>query len=136
MLFIKIQPDDTTIKYLEETNERLKEQNIVENPFTGYIKPIFQLYDHTIFAVKMTPIYPPFWWGGFITLPFLVLWKNSLWSWWYLPSTIMLVAGVLWTDWFILLGLTKGLRKKAKYRGKIEPIKSNMILELLIDEKF
>lgn len=135
-LFIKIQPDDLTTKYLEDTDARLHDSNIVENPFVGYCKKLFKEGEGVIYAISMTPVYPPFWWGGIFTGIIMVLWKRVWWSWWYLPSCIMLLTYIMWTDLFPLWGVTKGLRKVAKYRGKVVKMQDKDVWNRIIDEKF
>lgn len=112
-------------KFIKETNKRLNEEHILNNPFrnSGIL-----LLDNVLCCV-FNPIYlnfPKI--ALFFLFPIIFYFKGFVLSFWYLPPLIMLVATLFWSKYFYFLFLILGLKKEG-YDGKIKLIKKDDLIE-------
>lgn len=98
--------------FVKQTKKRLLNPNIISNPFTGEF-----YYFKRIITVNLTPVYPNVsFLAFFIAIPILFF-KLSLWL--LLLTFPFLFVGFLFSNLFMYMGLSKGLRKSG-YKGKIK----------------
>jgi len=115
--------------FVNETNERLKEQNLVNNPFIDS-KAIH--LTNTI-AIHLKPVYPNYPLIAFFFIFFPILYfKGISWSSWYIPSIVFLGLSCLWSNRFLYFIMKLGLRKKG-YKGKIKLLNNNETIRRLIN---
>jgi len=111
-----------------DINERLKNPNMVYNPFYGELK----LYGETL-IINMRPVYPNI---TIMTIPAFVLgyvfsgWKIGPWCLMVVP---FLVFGAFYSRYFIYLVFKKALNKcKYNHPEKLKLLKDGETIERLI----
>jgi hypothetical protein len=86
-------------KYMKETDARLRSSNMIKNPFTGYIKKIYEEDNNWVWEVNIEPIYMKFYWlGAFMLIPYLIF-KGFVLSLWLILPLIILSCRIFWTEW-------------------------------------
>lgn len=127
--FIKIEENETSNRFIEETNARLQDHDLVKNPFYGGLKKV-TLNDNTYLNVSITPIWPvtPFRIMGLLFTVGAALFRGL--SLWLLPGLIMLSITFLWSELFIYLMLRAGFRKNG-YTKSINKVRSKELINIL-----
>lgn len=120
-------------KFMEESNERLKSESILDNPFKGVVKIIKRIDSNIYYGIDITPIYPPVPLAGALFMVIPLIFTGWRWSWWLLPGAVFLALGVLWSKYFFYGVLRLGLRKKG-IRQKIRLLRNNELLKVLIND--
>lgn len=108
-------------EFVAETNERIKDNNVVRNPFTGRIIKL----DHIpgTYLIQISPLYPnytPYIW---IIGIFLFYFRGPHWL--HIPIIILGCLGLFWSRYFYYWMFRLGAKKKG----------SNSKLSLLSDRK-
>lgn len=117
--------------YIQATNTRLSEVNMVNNPFHGNVKTKELKDGRILHIVTMKPLYFNFTiYGWLITAGILVM--SGGWNFWALPGIILGCLGFFWTAPFYKFMYQKAL-KKAGYRDKIEKATNIEIIEILCE---
>ena len=121
---IKLFYDEISLKYLEETNERLQDNNFIKNPFKGGVHIGAK---HTI--IDMTPIYPNIsWLAIFIIAPIFIFG----WSYWWLLLTIpFFLVAFLYSKYGMFCGCYLGLKKHG-YKHKITLLNDSDLIRGLL----
>jgi hypothetical protein len=99
--------DQKVVRYMQETAARLKGNNLIKNPFNGYVCQAGGYY-----LVRITPIYPsPFLFGIMALLP--VLWfKGFVLTWWLILPGVFLAASLAWSAYFHRFMMNIALKKR------------------------
>lgn len=114
-LWFRIEPTDELLKFRNDTNKRLKEENLLTNPFKGFVE--FIPPDSLICFIK--PIYPNFSYLGSLYIFGIIAFNGFVWTNWFIPGIIVQALYVFWSNAFFSFALSKGL-KKAGYKGILE----------------
>jgi len=128
MLGVELEKQDAVMVYMAETEERLKGNSILTNPFTGKIR-LLLLEDKLQYLIDMTPVYPKVYMGGVLVFGIPALFFGV--GWWLIPGVCIMALYFLWTKWFIYLALRAGL-KKARYKGKVKVLSNEDMLNSLL----
>ena len=108
------------IKFLEDTNKRISENNLIKNPFTGTIKRIGD-----IFLVDLKPIYFNF--TPFFIFPIIGLYLFMGFTWIMIFPASLCLLSIFWTKYFFYFFFKIGV-KKAGYKGKVKLLKDSETL--------
>lgn len=102
---VSIEPDDK--EYMNDFVKRLRGNNIVTNPFTGYVRR----HQTGFYTIGLRPVYPnPTIFG---VIGALVLWVFFGGGWWlFIPQFIIIVGFVGWTRWLYALLLKIALQRR------------------------
>lgn len=114
------------LRFVFDTNSRLSEENLVNNPFIGKI----HLMPPDTYLVQMEPVYPKFYQFGLIGLLISLAFTRG-WSLWLLPSLFLLSTGFLWTRYFYIIFIRLG-SKKAGHNNKLRLVTGRETLNRLI----
>ena len=113
----------TTKEYFKTFTERLNENNMFHNPFSGNIKSL----GSGTYVLDLNIIYPRVYYLGFALLVIGFLISGLKFNAWLLPGAVMLCFWFFWTRFFFVLMLRLGLNKKG-YKGKVKLIGSDKII--------
>lgn len=116
------------LRFVLETNGRLQDKNLVNNPFVGRIKILVP----NTYVLDMTPIYPRLYLFGLITLFATIIFSRA-WVW-YIPSIVILSVGLLWSRYFFYLFFVLGSRK-AGHKKKIKLLTGQETIRRFLDNK-
>lgn len=132
---IWIEEDIISLKYMEDTKQRLGRESLVHNPFIGSIKRWNnKRLEGTYYGIDITPIYPKIYlWGIVLALVPLLFTGLKLTIWNY-PGMVLFCGGVFWHRLFFYAVLRMGLRK-AGYKGKIKLLSNSDILKRIISNE-
>lgn len=126
---IKIIGNKYSKEFFNETIDRLKEENIVKNPFRGKIfsitKPPLDYY-----ILDLTPVYPKIHAIGIYLLVIAFIFGGF--SLWLLPGAIIYSFGFFSSSLFYYLMVILGLRKKG-FKGKVKLVGKTRIIRVLTD---
>lgn len=111
--------------FMKDTKEKLKDYDIVKNPFKG---GIVEFVDKNIYVIEMTPVYYNFSVFGYVYI--LIIYVFIGLSLWAIPGIILVIMGLFWSKYFFFFMLKIGL-KKYGYKGKIKLLKNKDLLETL-----
>lgn len=117
--------------FMQQSNERLQNDNIVKNPFNGRIKKIYSNKGKDSYVIIMNPIYPRIYLIGLFLMVVPLFFTGFYVSWWLLPGAIIFSLGIFWSKIFVLLGLFIGLRKHG-YKGKVKYLSNNEIIRRMV----
>lgn len=109
-------------RFFRETNERLKENHLVKNPYVGSIKKLGQVY-----VVKMQPVYFNYTWFIWLVLVASIIGFGFHYKW-HIPMIAVGSLSIFWTKYFLFFMMKKGL-KKAGYVGPVRMISPAEIIE-------
>lgn len=98
--------------FMTDTRKRLQEENWITSPFKGGIKKAIQGSTSTLYAIHITPLYPPLYWLALLPLGFCLIWPKL---WMILTGVFIASSGILWTPRFYHLMLYLGIRKHAPH---------------------
>lgn len=113
-------------EFVDTTNERLKDNNVIRNPFTGKIIQILHEGKPT-YVVNMQPIYfnfSIFVWPG---AGMLFYWKGLVWL--HIPMIAIGALGLFWSKYFLFMMLRLGAKKSGS-QSKIKLIGNKRIMEV------
>jgi hypothetical protein len=123
--------DDKVLSFLNNTNHKLKEKNLLTNPFTGGVKA-FALpsgfNNYTLSLFKLTPFYINLSFIGLMLMITLFILKGL--TLWLIAPGIIFLSGFFWSKYFLFFILYLALRKKG-YKGKISLISNKELLDIL-----
>lgn len=112
-------------KWVEQTVDRGKENNMLKNPYEWKITKVRKKND-LIVVIDAKPLYPNFSWLGWMGgVMVLFVWGASKWL---IPCCIVGCLGIFWTADFMVLMTKKALRK-AGYTGPIKRMKHSEIIK-------
>lgn len=121
--------DIKVIKYIKDTQKRLKSDDLVKNPFKATVKVIKNDDNNITTLFNMVPIWPNF--PPIVALIMTVgLLMVSASPWLFIIPLVFLALGFFWTDTFYYAIFKTGL-KKAGYEGHVKKIKTNEIIEIM-----
>lgn len=101
---VKTPENEDLDKCVNSIRVRLMGENLVLNPFRGSIRRM-----NGVYVFNMTPVYPNFTWAGWLSL--LATFYFSGWTWWLLPSLVLVGLGFFWSSYFFYLMFRLALRK-------------------------
>lgn len=122
---IETEESENLINYISETNKRLAGSDMVYNPFDGHIYNI----EKNLFLIKMDPVYPRFYYVGFMFLIIMIFFWGI--NWWLILPIFILSTGILWSRYFYYLLFKIGCKKHG-HKNKIKFFGYNNTLELLV----
>lgn len=123
------EPSPELSKFLDETEERLKSNSLLTNPFTTGFKQLVTIKGEAITLIKIEPVYFNYAQFGWL-LAFGVFMFKGL-SYWLIPGIILGCFGIFWSDWFYWKLLKLGIRKNG-YKGKLVRLKPKEVIEKVI----
>lgn len=100
---VRLSDSEELDRFINRTRENLIGDNLVRNPFVGDIKKV-----NGVYIFNMKPIYPNFTMFGWVTLAITYFFKGF--TWWFLPSIILISLGVFWTPHFFYFFFKQGLK--------------------------
>lgn len=121
-----------TTNFVTDTNNRLKEKNLLKNPFKGWATSITREEGKMLHIVNISPLYfnyPIFGW----VLAGMMFMFNGL-TWWMLPGVILGSLMIFWLSPFYIMIYKAGLRK-AGYKGKTKIVKHKDIIIALCERR-
>lgn len=132
MVFFAIETDkNAAIKeFMAETDKRLQNSNIVQNPFMGFTYLLETVRDKYTYVIKMAPVYPPVYWGGILGVIVTLVLAGGL-TWWLTPSVLIMSAGIFWSKPFFYSMLKYALQRKG-YKGPMRIIDNDTIITKLV----
>lgn len=113
-------------RFYKEVDEKLQGDNLVKNPFIGYVRRY-----GLVAVVKMHPVYPRVYWFGLLSLVLSVFFRGFGWSWWHLPGFILLGISFFWSRYCFYTLLLLGLKKKG-YRGKVKLLRDQYTINRVV----
>ena len=117
-------------EFIAKTNDRLKAENILTNPFKDGSQLKFRLPN--LLAVYIEPIYLNFPLLGILFyLPIAFYFIGWNLSWGYVPSLVFLIVSFFWSKYFYYLMLRTGLRKGG-YKGSVKLLSDKETIRRLI----
>ena len=118
-------------KFIEETNKRLSNADLVKNPFYGSLKLINHKEENYL-LVDMIPIYPvsPFVYLSALSAVIILVMGGPYYLYFF-PMFLFAIT-LLWTDTFMYLFLFLGLRKN-RYKGKINIVRNTYIKNAIFE---
>ena len=131
LIFVELEQEKEALNFLNRFKANTSEINMVSNPFTSHSK-IKEFKDKLMFAVDITPVYPPAYLFGLIPFGFGLFFGIN----WLMIAGITLfwVIGFFWTDIFYKIMLLIGLRKNG-YKSKVRFISVKAGLRCFIWDK-
>ena len=123
--------DDNLEQFMQATDNRLKNNNMLVNPFRGKIIS-FNLNTTTKelktgYAIYIKPLYFNFsYYGWLMALGVYLIWGIS---WFMLPGIIIGALGIFWSKFFYYIMLKLGA-KKSGYNGELKFISAEKILKI------
>lgn len=128
---VKTQDVASARRFIDETKQRFKGDNIINNPFTAWLKTFEYENTELITVVSMRPLWPNFapWVALLCLFPILMFGWVTSWTAWAVPL-FFLVLGFFWTEDFFYLMFVLGLRK-AGYKGPVKKVKRTALIEEL-----
>lgn len=97
--------------YMEEVRDRLKDPNILKNPFTGGIT-LQEDRGQDLFIVIMDPIYPPVWMVGPILTVVPWIFTGVKLTPWMIPGALALCTALFWSPRFYYKMVKAGMKKQ------------------------
>jgi len=125
MVIFGIELENEDLKFNEfvnETNLRLDNNNVVSNPFVG---KILQLKGN-LFIVKMQPLYPNFTYFIWMVVVAVYFYKGLHWI--HIPGMLLGSLCFFWSKYFFNLMLQMGAKKHG-CKAKISMINNKKIME-------
>ena len=122
------------VKFMLDTKERLKSNNILRNPFTGDIILVpnsKHTHDGNIYLIKMEPIYPKYELFAVPLLSIPLFFTGLKLTWWLLPGVFVASFGVFKSVLFMYIMLKIGL-KRAQYEGKVKLLSKDELIGVVI----
>jgi hypothetical protein len=123
---VRTKSDELVTSFMLESKERLKNSNLVKNPFRAEIVRL-NVED---WAIEIEPVYfnfTPFFW--IVAGAGYVLWGYSWWLW--IPSCLGLL-GIFWSKYFFFTMMKLGLRKKG-YKGQVKLLSNKEMVRGIIN---
>lgn len=118
VLGIQTNKDACARSFFEESHNRLQKEDIVKNPFRGFIKRIGIKSDKMDYhLVIMDPIYPPVPLLGILFMFIPLIFTGFRLTVWQIPGGVFFLLLVFWSKYFYYIMLKLGLRKQG-YNGK------------------
>lgn len=124
MAFFGVRVDDCVItrSFFNRVSLHMKIGNLVTNPYVGGVKNL----EKGLYGIIMDPVYPKFYYIGFLFLLASVLLTWNVFSWWNLPGLLLSCLGFFYSKYFFFFMLVIGL-KKAGYNGKTRLVGLNKL---------
>ena len=124
-----VESSEDVSRFVDKTAERMKGNNMVTNPFIGFIRK-FPTNGGILVVQSITPVYfnfSLFGWVAAVASFFLLGW-----NWWVMiPLACVGSLGIFWSGWFYGTMQKMGLRKEG-YGGSIEKLSKDEIIKMLI----
>ena len=118
--------------FMTQANNRLQKYDIFTQAYRGHIKEFKAGKNKLNYLILMKPAFPPFYlMGAFFGLLILFI-KQTIFTWWNIPSITFLLLGLFWSKYFIYIILKFGLKKKG-YKGKVNLISNTKVLSSIIE---
>jgi len=129
--------DDSPIleKFLNDTNERLKNPDMMKNPFNGYVLQI-KSGDTRYGLIKMKTIVPNISWAGFalfLLIELFCIYTKSYYSWWLILPALIMLSGFIHTPKFCVIAIKASL-KKYNYKGILRLYSGVEFKDFMLDE--
>jgi hypothetical protein len=118
--------------FMLQTLERLKNPNLIINPFNGLIKLVNCNDKQLTYIVKITPVYPPFWLFGVLIGVIISAYKGTVLTYWNIATCFFLFFGLFWSKYFIYIVMRIALYKHG-YKGKAKLISNSRLLCTMIE---
>lgn len=121
--------NDLADKFMQETKERMKNSNVVTNPFNSNINDFVYSEGSLkhLYIVKMTPLYFNFTWFFYPIGVMIYIFRG--WIWFEYIILFGCLLGIFWRKEFFYIMMKAGLRKKG-YKGEISLVSSDTIIEI------
>jgi len=120
--------EEKLTKFVRDTNERINDNNMVKNPFTGKVTTKNLPDNRMLHIVEISPIYMNFTIFGWL-LCFIFFFLRGF-TWWLAPGIVLGCLGIFWTAPFFRMMYKKGMRK-AGYLNDVKSIKHKEIILML-----
>jgi hypothetical protein len=115
--------------YLEDTDERLQNVNMITNPFKGFCKVMPLKKPNILAVIKIDPIYMDVSLIGILgILGIYMIWG---FTWWMLPFILIALSHYFYTTAFYVWMFKKGLIKTG-YKPAFQVINPSQIVELML----
>lgn len=115
-LLFKCVPDERLVDWVRQTNRKLKESDMVKNPYYGTIK-LSKDKGQASVLIEMSPIYPDFSYWAIVPLGMMLFFDTPLWAYVFLLPFV--ASYILHTTTFYQVIIYRSLRKHG-YRGKLK----------------
>lgn len=112
-MHLGLEQTEEALKWIEKTNKRFSEKDIVKNPFEGSIKEVACIY---LFEIQPVYRYFPFFVIGVVCITGVMFFRGF--SWWLLPGALVLCSYFFWSPAFYYMMAYIALRKNG-YKGKV-----------------
>lgn len=122
--------NDIVASYVSTTNAKLKEANMLLNPFEGDVRLVKQEKGDDLHIVNISPLYFNFTIFGWFFVLAVFFFNKFHFSWLMIPGIILCCLGIFWMKMFYVFIYKKGLRKIG-FKGKIKIISNEEVIKLL-----
>src|SRR3972149_2389167 len=102
MFGLQTDKDRKVMDFQLEASSRLRNNNLLYNPFIGKIKAFRFKDDHIILLFDITPIYPNVSYIGWLILSAMLFLIQSISLWMLIPIAIIL-TDIFWSPYFYCL---------------------------------
>jgi len=119
---------EAIIRWLKQTRERCRDNNILKNPFNSRFKQLTRK-DCLLLVFEVNPLYPNFSVFGWLTG--LAIWIIWGWTLWIIPCLFIGCLSVFWSADFYFLMTKLGLRK-AGYKGPVKRLKLSQFIQEVV----
>lgn len=122
--------NDAVASYVSTTNAKLKEANMLLNPFEGDVRLVKQEKGDDLHIVNISPLYFNFTIFGWLFVLMIFFFNKWHWSWLMIPGIALGCLSIFWMKMFYIFIYKKGLRKTG-YKGNIKIISNEEVINLL-----